>query len=550
VRENQASTNAAVDAYSLHMEEMRWLIDNHGATMTPDQLEQAITDYKAEKGDAWVAEEQRLEAEVVAQGEDLLNQVSQLGNVPQEPAEQKAMVNAEIETILNDDKSYLAIQTALRTNPELLDSPATLNFLGETGRLTDRGRKLAEEVVTQLVQRDILPKFENFIPESEAGRLAIRDSLAEFRDGKIAKLIGVTEGDMNKAINAIEASLPAAGDTQDMIIDKMAKLDQDLVKLDSSQPSGVRSFSNSTVPGQLLRMIGAAGSAAGLYNSARAAGTEPNVENILKATFDGVGLWQRSVEIRSGLGMMDGDSFAVRHFDGSVRGGTKLLGVISAVFDGVNSVQAFAQGDPLMGGIHGVTAAGGVIAALGTGTILGPIGLGVVILGVGASMIVSDVRESNKYDNETSERFLAHSGFSPEASQALVDQSGDGYSPVPILLEYADAKGYDMENANHREAFVNWLNAMSPDQLATLRDNLHHTIDDFGGDAAKLEQTAPDDADYTEPSLYNQEVVTPYKTFLGERFDVEVGGASPSSVTQIDVALTTLGIPELALPVG
>ena len=48
--------------------------------------------------------------------------------------------------------------------------------------------------------------------------------------------------------------------------------------------------------------------------------------------------------------------------------------------------------------------------------------------------------------------------------------------------------------------------------------------------------------------LYNQEVVTPYKTIFGERFYVEDGDASPSSVTQIDIALTTLGIPELALP--
>jgi hypothetical protein len=548
VQQTQYGANSAVDEYSAHMEELRWLIDNHGDTMTPEQLNQAIEDYKAEKGDAWVETEERLEAEVAKHGETLLDQLTQLGNFPDQPAEQKALINEQIENILNDDRSYLAIQTALRTNPELLDSPQMLNFLGSQGRLTDRGRKLAEEVFTQYVQRDILPKFTDFKPGDAASMQEVRDSLAQFRDSKFAKLLGVTEGDMNKAITAIEASLPTATDTPEMIQRKMETLNSDLNALDGNRQSGIRTFSTSTVPGQLLRMIGAAGSAASLYNSARMAGTEPNVENILKATFDAAGLWQRSVEIRSGLNMINPDSFAVRHFDGSLRGGTKLLGAIGAVFDGVNSVQAFAQGDPLMGGIHAATAAGGVTAAFGAGTIAGPIGLGVVILGVGASMIVSEVRESNKYDNETSARFLDHSDLDTDVAKALVDQSGDGHSPVPLLVEYAKDKGFDLDNPAHQSAFADWLNNMSPEQLATLRDNLHHTIDEFGGDATKLEATAEDDYEYTSDMLYNQEVVTPYKTIFGERFYVEDGDASPSSVTQIDIALTTLGIPELALP--
>ncbi|GGB05821.1 peptidoglycan-binding protein LysM [Brucella endophytica] len=558
VQQTQTATNSAVDAYSAHMEELRWLIENHGDTMSPDELQRAIDNYKTtmdkpEDGrteGAWTQTEKQLQDEVSKHGETLLNQITQLGAFPDEPAEQKALIDKEIESILNDDRSYLAIQTALRTNPELLDSPAVLNFASRQARLTDRGRKLVEEIFTQYVQRDILPKIADFKPGDAASMAEIRDGLEKFRDGKFATLLGVTEKDMNKAIDAIEASLPEAGDTEAVTRQKMQDLDTRLRELDSHQQSGVRTFSSSTIPGQLLRTIGASASAVGLMNSAEAAFTTPNVETILKATFDAAGLAQRSIEIGRGLDMISPDSFAARYFDGSLRPGTKFLGAVGSVFDGVNSYQAFAGGDPLMGGIHAATAAGGLAATFGAGTIAGPIGLGVVILGVGASMIVEDVRENNKYETARSAEFLDTSELSTAASQALIDNSGDGHSPVPLLVEYAKQKGFDLEDAAHRIIFTNWLNDMSAEQLATLRDNLHHTIDEFGGNATKLEPTAADDYNYTSDILYNQEVVTPRQTFFGERFYVEDGDASPSSVTQIDIALNTLGIPELALPVS
>ncbi|MCX2698454.1 LysM peptidoglycan-binding domain-containing protein [Ochrobactrum chromiisoli] len=552
VRQNQSVTNSAVEDYSVHMEELRWLIDNHGDTMTPEQLEQAIIDYKAEKGDEWNAENERLEAAVNENGEILLDQITQLGEFPDEPKEQKDLINKEIENILNDDRSYLAIQSALRNNPELIDKPEVLNFLGQEGRLTDRGRKLAEEVFTQVVQRNVLPEFEDFKGASPEKMGEIRDSLAEFRDSKYAALLGVTDKDMNKAIDAIEEAIPLDTDSPAAIEGKMAKLDKSLSKLDSGKQSGIRTFSTSTVPGQVLRMIGATGAAMTLYNSARTAGNEPNIENILKTSYDAAGLWQRSVEIRNGLGMMDADSFAVQNFDGSLKPGTKILGVIGAVFDGVNSYQAFADGNPELGITHGLTAVGGVTAALAPGTILGPIGVGVVIIGTIATMMVTDVQESNKYDNELSQNFLERSGLDAEAADALVDQSGEGYSPVPILLEYAEAKGYDMANADHRTAVIDWINAMSPEQLATLRDNLHHTIDEFKGDPSQLQQTAPDDADYTDDAEYNKvEIKGSYNSTIGERYNVQAGNASPSSVVQIDVVLETLKITDLpAAPVS
>lgn len=551
VRQTQTDANDAVGTYATHMEELRWLTENFGETMTPEEMQAAIENYKTEKNKedpTWLENEAKYEAEVAAHGKTLLNQLAQLGQFPEEPAEQRALIDKEIATILDDDRSYLAIQAAVRTDPTLIDSPTVLDFASQQARLTDRGRKLVDEITTQVVQRDVLPKLADFKPGDAASFKEVQAGLVAFRDGKMAKLLGVTEKDMNKAIDAIEKSLPSATDGEAEIKIKMNQLNSDLNGLAGHKQEGIRAFSNKTIPGQLLRSIGATAASAGMLNSIGTAATQPNLENILKVTFDSVGLWQRSVEIRSGLGMMDPESFVVKNFDSSVKIGTKAIGVVGALFDGVNSVQAFSEGNPWMGSAHAVTAAGGFTAALGAGSMLGVVGVGVTILGVGATMVIADVQHKSKYENAFAERFLNHSALDDEASAILIDQSGEGHSPVPILLEYAENKGFDLDNDDHRKAFAEWINTMSSDQLTTLRDNLHHTIDEFGGDETKLGITAPDDYEYTSSTFYDREVVTPYKTFLGERFYVEGGDAAPASVTQIEVALGTLGIPELALP--
>jgi hypothetical protein len=46
----------------------------------------------------------------------------------------------------------MAVEIAMKKNPALLDSPAVLNLMGYQARLTDRGRKLAEEATTQIIR--------------------------------------------------------------------------------------------------------------------------------------------------------------------------------------------------------------------------------------------------------------------------------------------------------------------------------------------------------------------------------------------------------------
>lgn len=543
VRQFQGSVGADVDAYSAHMEELRWLVANHGETMSPEALEQAIADYKTEKGAEWAETEERLEAELADSGGVLLERLNELGAFPAEPPEQRQIIEQEVGAILADDRSYLAIQTALQTDPALLENSATLNFLGGTARLTDRGRKLAEEAVTQLVQRHVLPSFAELDAGNPATLVTARNSLAEFRDSCTSALLGVTGRDMDRAIAAVEASFPAPGDTPADAAARMTRLNVELNGLDSTEVGGVRSFASSTVPGQILRTIGLAATGASLVNSAGVAADDPSLKNELKVIVDAAGVAQRSTELLAGMDRIDADSFAARHFDRSAKPAVKFLGVLGAGFDAWNAYDSFRAGDPLMGGLSAAASGGAVMAALGTGSAFGPAGLAVVGLAVAGQMIVTDTRASNTYMNETSAGFLAHAGLDAAVATALVDQSGEGYSPVPLLAEYASQKGFDLGDAEDRTRFVEWLNAIPIPQLERLRGNLHQTLDKVDGDVTRLEPEAADDVFFTDPDLFA--AAPPYigsATPPSLKMQVLAGNAAPVSVRQIDVVLASLGI--------
>ncbi|MQW85715.1 LysM peptidoglycan-binding domain-containing protein [Sinorhizobium saheli] len=542
VKQYAAGTvNQEVIAYSAHMQELQWLVSNHGGTMTPEQLTKAIEDYKKDKGPQWAETERRLEDNIAASGENLLQQLTALGNLPPELAAQRPAVDNEIGKVLSDEKPAMAVEIAMKKNPALLDSPAVLNLMGHQARLTDRGRKLAEEATTQVIRRKVLPSFAELQSGGPAALERAKASLEELKDGKLSRMLGIPGSDMDRAIGAVGRSLPEPGETVEQSRAKMATLDADLNELKGS--SGVRSFANTTGPGQMLRLIGVAATGASIANSATLAQSNPTLRNNLKVVIDAVGLGQRTVEILGGMDRLSADSAAVKHFGSSSRPAVKFLGALSGGFDAWMAVDYFRAGDPLMGSLSAAAAGGTVMAALGTGTMFGPAGLVIVGAAVIGQMIVADTRDSNTYMTETSKRFLAHSGLDEAAAGALVDQSGDGHSPVPILARYAELKGYRLERPADRQKFIDWLNGLPNGGLEKLRDNLHRTLDTFGGDPAKLSATAGSDESYTDSQRLNERYVSGqvYIPSLADR--IRNGDAAPASARQIDVVLAELGIP-------
>ena len=90
-----------------------------------------------------------------------------------------------------------------------------------------------------------------------------------------------------------------------------------------------------------------------------------------------------------------------------------------------------------------------------------------------------------------------------------------------------------LEDPQQQQKLVNWINGMSADQLAALRNNLHHTADDFDGDPSRLPLTA--DSDRLEvPDIASR----PWFTRFGDR--------GPKSIAQLEAQLAVLQIPTLA----
>lgn len=526
IDEFRSKVGGNVEDYNAHVEELNWLSTNHGVAMTPDQLQQATADYKAQhKG--FEDTEQRLKNRMASDGRALLAQLDALANLPPELAGQQGAANQKIQDTVGDAKSFEALQVAAQQQSGRL-TPEELKTIGQIARLTDRGRKLAEEAATQILRRDVLPHFENINPNDPASLTQARNAIRSLQDGRLSTVLGITDGDLDKGIKALEEALPQAGETEAQQIARVKQLNEKLDNLTGTD--GAKTFNKTTFPGQLLRTIGVAATGASLFSSLGAAENNPSLKNNLKVLIDIAGLAQKTIELTEGFGALGSDSRSAQLFGSSSKPAVKFLGVLGSAFDFINAYEAAKAGDNVSAGLSAAAGAGGVMAALGTGTIAGPIGLTIVGAAVVSQMIWNDVKSSNIYMNETSANFLRHAGFDQDAANALVDQSGDGHSPVPILVKYAELKGFNMDDPAHQRAFVDWVNNIPPDNLAALRDNLHHTLDEIGGDVSKFNATAPNDAERIRDTKERP-------------WFARGGDARPESAAQLDAMLPILEIP-------
>ncbi|MDO5087926.1 MAG: hypothetical protein Q4D74_10040, partial [Comamonadaceae bacterium] len=136
-------------------------------------------------------------------------------------------------------------------------------------------------------------------------------------------------------------------------------------------------------------------------------------------------------------------------------------------------------------------------ATFGAGSLAGPIGIGLVLVSAIGLGVWESIKEANKHepgsDNGISLRFLKHAGFTEDKARELVDQSGEGYSVVPLLARYAEHKGLDLKNAKDQEVFVNWVNKMSLEDLTHIRGLMHTWLDMLDGDVEKFGATKDND---------------------------------------------------------
>ena len=522
------------EAYGKQMQELAWLVTSHGGTMTPEQLDQAIADYTTQKGPDWQQQTAALKQQLADDGAKLLAQVQALQTLPPQLSGEQGRVDELMATTLNDTSAQLAITTALQSKPQLTAGPAgqqLLGFFTSTGfasnaKLSDQARKLVSEVATAHVQSTLLARIGQFDPADPASVQRAAAAIASLRNPELARAWGVSDDALDKALYKLRQTMPVAGETTEAAAARLRSFDSAL--------AGIKGFDKTTGAGQLLRGAGLALAGVGVLASIERAGLDPSLRNNLRVLVDAAGLGQKGAELLAGLAKADSESLLGR-LGGSAA--SKFLGVVTSAMDVWSAADAFGKGDIPSGVLFGVGAGGGLLAAFGSGSLAGPIGIGLVVVSVVGLAVWNGVKEANKHepdsDGGTSTRFLQHAGFSEAAARALCDQTGDGVSPVPILQRYAELKGLHLADPADRERFVDWVNAMPSERLAALRDNLHGTLDDFDGDAARLPATADDD-DWVVQDIQQR-----------PHFAV-FGAARSESVAQIDAVLDVLNLQPLS----
>lgn len=542
-------TETAKD-YSVHMEELGWLVQNHGASMTPEQLQKAIADYTAEKNKSepgWEAKGKALQDKLAEQGATLQTQLDALRALPAgTPGRDDAIAGA-----LNDPAVGLALNTAWEKKPELLQGAKGDGLLGffadptvkGSAKLTDTGRKLFTDVATQYMKHNVAGALETFNPADPASVAATREAVGTLRNSRLAAVLGVSPKEMDAAVQALETAMPEAGESADDIARKMSTLNGELDEIGEAvrgrlgfDPAdahrGMKAFDKSTVAGQAIRGLGMLLSGVGLLASTGTAMSDPSLKNWLKSAGDGLGLTQKGLELAVGMGKINEGSLLGKA-GASLVG--RVLGAGMAVFDVWSAVESAQQGDYTSAGLYGAGAVGGVTAALFTGPI-GWAGLAVVGISAAGLWVWNGVKESRKHepdsDGGTAMRFLQHAGLNESAARALTDQSGDGHSVMPLLNRYAELKGMKLDDPAQQKKFIDWINGMQPEQLAALRDNLHETADDIDGDPAKFNATADGDR-YVVPDIADR----PWFTRMGDH--------GPASVAQLEAQLQVLQIPVL-----
>ncbi|PMR71315.1 LysM peptidoglycan-binding domain-containing protein [Halomonas heilongjiangensis] len=505
------------DDYHEHLDELSFLILNGGAAMTEEQLEAAIDDYIASNPD-WEAEFQALQEQLAESGAGLLEQIEQLQALPDGV---RADHQARIDALLDDPNAQLAVSTALQERPELVTGESgdalieTFNELGITGdhplAVSLAGAYLRENVI--LPAGDIDPSDAQSLEEA---RTRLDETLRN--NPGLAELLGTTADELDELADAFEPLIPEFTDDFDPQrygIDVARNLNN---TLDKTNEIFRDSPYNRAFRASALSIVGS-----GLANAIDAYGDDPSLRSALQVSIETARVGVDGAQLVDAL-LTGGEGSRVTP---GLKLGGKFVHLFGAGLAGVDALVRLNEGDVVGAGLNAAVAGGVGYAVFGTSSLAGPIGFGIATV---ATLVqfgrdaYQTAQHNSRFETQTTADFLAHAGFSEEAAQVLIDQSGEGHSVVPLLMSYGELHGLTPEQT------VEWVNSIPEGEngtvmLAALRDNLHNTLDEFDGDVTQFDEHA-DGFELASPSL-------------GES---RSGSLTPRSMFELDAILPQLDI--------
>lgn len=509
-------TAGDVKALAGHDAELAFLVKNDGAGMSPDQLNTAVAAYVKHQSPDWQAQDTKLRQQVANDGSKLIQQMTELHQLPPALSGSRAAADATLKTIANDPSAGLAISSAIQTDPSLAD-PAKVKPIADVftdAKLGDIGRKYTNELASAYVRQNVLGKMAGVNLQDPASVAAAKKAIGSLDTETFAKLTGVTKSDLDKAVQQVQKSADkiAAAKTPDEVNAAAAELDSKL----NNDASLSKAFNKTTLPGQLLRGAGVAFAGAGLVSSYQKFNANPSdPQNGIKLLLDSAGFAQKNSELLVGLGAVDRQS-AIGQFGGEWKflgraSAGDIIGGVSAVLDGISAVRsAGGYGVPQDTGkaiFSATTALGGglsVAPAFGASAWLGPVGLGVTAVGVLGGAIYNAHENAHQYEAASSS-FLQAAGYDVNAAAALSSRDGllsgaAGAAQMPFLAKCAEMKHLSPDQLK------SWANSLSRSQLKDLSGCLLQTAGDAHGDTGQFTNGPPQTTYITD---YGSGMATP-----------------------------------------
>jgi hypothetical protein len=553
----RGAVGRAVDAANLHRQELVWRLANYGRAMTPAQLQKAVERFRNDNPE-WTQKQAELDKAAQEAGRKLLAQLVALRNPSRGGSpSQRPLIDRAVERILDDPSAMQAMSSAVSADPVLIDSPPVQTAIGSMVQFGDKGRGFTQSMATLWLKRELSKTFDDLSAVRRADfNQVLAAAISRFRVTG-ARLLGTSPEDVGKAVTLLQQFLRGPNESGVDWRKRLSTLDAELEKLTGRD--GINAFGRPTELGQLFRGLALIASAVSLWQALSKESNEAAFLDHLKTAAAAAGVFQKSIEFLNAIGTLSDDRKVVHQLGSGSKPAVKGLGVFGAILDLVTAGAAFERGDAVSGTLSLFASAGGIAATLGTGSIAGPIGTAVVtiaLIGQVAWGRYSKVQDSNRFMNDTSVAFLRFAGLSEDTARALTDQSGEGFSPVPFLVRYAQLKGYDLSKPGHQKPFADWINGMPVDKLAKLRDNIHLVLDQWGGDVDKFELS-----NITDPIILER---VNAREFIGRdsmsgepiygsplRSQVEAGLPAPmQTAVQFEATLGMLGLETLAPPPG
>jgi LysM repeat protein len=442
-------------------EELAWLVASEGPSMTADQLKSAVDDYLTKHPDR-EAQIKAAEAKLAQDGELFIKQVTQLNTLVGGDLTSNKDILKSFQSAAGQDGSMAAIQAALKANPDLITGDAGLTALDSFSAARDVWNKQGVDFLADLGQKYIdntlIKTLDKLDPKDPATYQAALKELKGLSNDTLATALGTSTKELDKQILKMESIIQPGRDAK--------RIRQDLNRFERSLseegalPVGAQG---------VFKHVGAMFAVAGFISAGSQTLDEPSLLN-------GIDTIVNAGEVLDAVlpnGGRIGDSITAAL---GAKSFGRVLGGAGAAVDTVRAISAFKDHHFADAGFSGAGAAGALLITFGEAAWTGPVGIALVAVSVLGKMQYDRVKDSNKHMNQTTADFLEHAKFDPDAARALSDQTKDGVSAVPLIMEIGKAKGMT------REQTVEYINNMSPGELADYRDGLHHFIDWFSDD--------------------------------------------------------------------